>query len=83
MRKVWLSIAGAVVCLGLGLAVVGWGSWTGAGNHNMQGDNMQGGNMQGGNMQGDDMQGGNMQGGNMQADRMSGDNMGGKAKAKM
>jgi len=52
MRKVWLGIVGAVVCLGLGLAVVGWHSWT-ANKDTMSGDNMSASNMSGNNMSGE------------------------------
>jgi pentapeptide MXKDX repeat protein len=69
MRKIWLGILGAVVCLGLGLAVVGFGLSTTAGKHNMSGDKTTAGK--------DNMSGGNMSGGNMTAgkDNMSGDKM--------
>jgi pentapeptide MXKDX repeat protein len=56
MRKVWLGIVGAVVCLGLGLAVVGYDALT-ANKDNMSGDKMQGDRMQGDKMQGDKMSG--------------------------
>ena len=40
MRKIWSVIAALVVGLGLGLAVLGCGSSTGAGKNNMQSDKM-------------------------------------------
>ena len=64
MRKIGLIIAGALVCLGLGLAVVGC-DFSSAGKDKMAGDKMSGDQMQGGKMAGDKMQG----------DKMAGDKM--------
>jgi pentapeptide MXKDX repeat protein len=60
MRKVWLGILGAVVCLGLGLTVVGCDSSKGTGKDKMQGDKMQGDKMGGDKMGGDKMSGDKM-----------------------
>jgi hypothetical protein len=76
MRKVWLGIVGAVVCLGLGLAVVGCDSSKGAGKDKMQGDKMATDKMGGDNMQGDKMSSDKMGAGKMGSDKMSGDKMG-------
>ena len=54
MRKVWLGIVGVVVCLGLGLAVVGCDSST-ANKDKISGDNMSGDKMGTDNMAGDKM----------------------------
>jgi pentapeptide MXKDX repeat protein len=55
MRKVWLGIVGAVVCLGLGLAVVGCDSSKGVGKDKMQGDKMGADKMAGDKMGGEKM----------------------------
>jgi pentapeptide MXKDX repeat protein len=60
MRKVWLGIVGAVVCLGLGLTVVGCGSSPTPDNGNMSGDKMGGDKMSGDKMGGDKMGGDKM-----------------------
>jgi pentapeptide MXKDX repeat protein len=75
MRKVWLGIAGAVICLGLGLAIVGYGSSTTPDKGNLAGDNMAGHKTAGDNMAGGNMSGGNMAGGNTSGGNMSGDKM--------
>jgi hypothetical protein len=54
MRKFWNVIAVAVVCLGLGLAVVGCGSSTPAAKDKMGSEKMDGGKM-GDKMGGDKM----------------------------
>jgi pentapeptide MXKDX repeat protein len=55
MRKVWLGIVGTVVCLGLGLAVVGCGSSTTPEKGRMADDKMAGDKMAGDKMAGDKM----------------------------
>jgi pentapeptide MXKDX repeat protein len=67
MRKLWLGVAGAIVCLGLGLAVVGCGSSS----------------PDKGKMGTDKMGGDKMGGDKMGGDKMGGDKMGGDAKDKM
>jgi pentapeptide MXKDX repeat protein len=69
MRKVWLGIVGAVVCLGLVLAVVGCSSST-ANKDKMGGDRMQSDKM-GADKMSDDK----MAGGKMSDDKMAGDKM--------
>ena len=76
MRKIWLGIVGAVVCLGLGLAVVGCDSSKGAGKAKMQGDTMAD------KMAGDNMASDKMSGDKMSGDKMAGDKMSGEAKDK-
>jgi pentapeptide MXKDX repeat protein len=56
IRNVWLGIVGAVVCLGLGLAVVGCDSST-ASKDKMGADRMGGDRMSGDKMNGDKMNG--------------------------
>jgi pentapeptide MXKDX repeat protein len=80
MRKIWLGIAGAVVCLALVLAVVGRGLSTLRDNGTpeagkMEGDKMHGDKMQGGKMEGDKMANGKMEGGKMEGGKMEGDKM--------
>jgi pentapeptide MXKDX repeat protein len=73
MRKVWLGIVGAVVCLGLGLAIVGFGSST-PDKDKMGADNMSG-EMGADNMSGDKMGADNMGADNISGDKMAGDKM--------
>ena len=77
MRKVWLGIVGAVVCLGLGLAVVGCDSSKGAGKDKMQGDKMSSDKMGAGKMGSD-----KMSGDKMGTEMMGGGKMSGEAKDK-
>jgi pentapeptide MXKDX repeat protein len=72
MRKVWLGILGAVVCLGLGLAVVGCDSAT------ANKDQMGGAKMGGDRMRGTELQRDKMGSGMMSDDKMAGDKMGKK-----
>jgi pentapeptide MXKDX repeat protein len=66
MRKVWLGIVGVVVCLSLGLAVVGCDSSSAIKDK----------------MGGDKMAVDKMQGDKMAVDKMGGDKMSGEAKDK-
>ena len=77
MRKVWLGIVGAVVCLGLGLAVVGCDSAT-AGKNKMGSDKTDAGTMGG-----DKPDAGMMGGDKPDAGKMGGNKMGREAKDKM
>ena len=56
MNQIWLGIVGAVVCLGLGLAVAGFGSST-TNKDKMGGDKMGADKMGSDKMQGDKMSG--------------------------
>jgi pentapeptide MXKDX repeat protein len=75
MRKIWLGIVGAVVCLGLGLAVVGCSSSTTPDNGMMGGDKMSGNKMAGDEKAGDKMAGDKVAGDKMAGDKMAGDKM--------
>ena len=75
MRKIGLIIAGAVVCLGLGLAVVGCGAKTPTAKDKMGADKMEGDKMKGDKMEGDKMKGDKMEGDKMKGDKMEGDKM--------
>ena len=77
MRRIWLGILGAVVCLGLGLAVVGCDSAT-AGKNKMGSDKTDAGTMGG-----DKPDAGMMGGDKPDAGKMGGNKMGGEAKDKM
>src|SRR5262245_15082958 len=77
MRKILLGVSAAVVCLGLGLAIIGCTPTTTTGPDKMGGDKMGGDKMGGDKMSGDKMSGDKMSGGKMGGDKMSGDKMSG------
>jgi pentapeptide MXKDX repeat protein len=75
MRKVWLGIVGAVVVLGLGLAVAAWGISTTSDRDSMGGNNMGTNNMSTNKMADNNMSTNKMADNNMSGNNMAGDKM--------
>jgi pentapeptide MXKDX repeat protein len=80
VRKIWRSVAVAVVALGVGTVIVGCDTSTSNGKDKMGGDKTNAGKM-GDDKMGEDKMGGNkMDGDKMGGNKMDGDKMGGDKK---
>jgi pentapeptide MXKDX repeat protein len=80
VRKIWRSVAVAVVALGVGTVIVGCDTSTSNGKDKMGGDKTNAGKMGDDKMGGDKMGGNKMDGDKMGGNKMDGDKMGGDKK---